>query len=541
MFKKLVLHKQFEYLFYSVIVLYCSLLVFKANLGVIDDHELVNTLLQGKTLPMFVNQSIGRFYPLDGYELNIISKFSVSAIAFYLYNTVQFIIAIFLLYKILIEVIGTQRKNIVYLSILFLIFAPGFITAWFRLLVPERSEFFWFIIFLYVFLRYQKNQIMIFILINLIAGNIALYYKEPAFLMLGSFSFFHLLLGWNELNSKQKIVDYLLILSSIIFIIVYYFVVYINKGPGFYGTTTINPILSFAKNIFNYGLSDPLIIFLMFPLVLYRIYIIIKNKKGNYLYDAMLFSSIIYVLVFFKLNMFAPHYLLPAYAFGFFPVLHFFIDEKLFKHLIFKTLIVVASFFIIFSSLPTGLHLMSYYKNVPRNFQNTLTFLSSYISDKSKDGQKISIFFDGVNRNGGEVHISFIKYLEFRGLKSNQFDIKSDEDDNGVLPIIPPSLDSPYTIHKQITGSKIAVGDLVIISPYTTKYVGLNKKEISAMKKQFDLVYHARSFLEIPNVGIKALLKGILRNKRDDLKNTKVMISENIYRMPLDFYVFRKK
>lgn len=58
----------------------------------------------------------------------------------------------------------------------------------------------------------------------------------------------------------------------------------------------LNQFLQMAKNIFNTALNDPLIIFILLPLVLYRIYQIIKLRKIDYLFDSMLFSSAIYAL-----------------------------------------------------------------------------------------------------------------------------------------------------------------------------------------------------------------------------------------------------
>lgn len=541
MFKK---YKKIDWIkifFYPIVLIYSGFIVMNASFGVIDDHGLLDTLLVGKEMPFFIIPEIGRFFPLDGYEYSLISNMSLLPISFYLYNAVQFFVIIYLMYKILVEIVDGKRQNIIFFAILFLIFMPGFTSSWLRLFIPERSELLFFIAFLFFFLKYQKEQKIVYLLVGLLSANIALYYKEPAFLMLGSFAFFHLVFGWKELNIKQKIFDFLLIISAFIFIVIYFFVVHVHKGDTLYGASTINPLLVFVKNIFNYTLSDPLVVFIMLPLVLWRIYAIIKSKKVNCLYDAMLFSSAIYVLVFLKLNMFAHHYLLPAYAFGLVAIVYFIFQEQLYKTIVFKFLGVLTGLFLIFSSLPTGLHLMSHYKNVPNNFQDTLSFLTRYIETKAVDGQRVSIFIDGVNRNGGEVHHSFIKYLEFRGLKSNQFDIKSDEDDNGILPIMEPKENASYTILSQITASNMVSGDLIIVTPYTAKYVGLDKKEISEMNDRLELLYHADSFLEIPNIGVKSVIKQFYRARQDSVKNNKVMASENIFQMPLDFYVFRKK
>ena len=523
------------------IATYGFILIVSANFGVIDDHGLLSTIAIGKDMPLFIMPDIGRFFPLNGYEWSLISNISVSPILFYTYNAIQVFIIAYLILSILENIFNYDNKYLSVYIILFLLFLPGFVTAWFRLFVPERSELFYFVIFLYFFLKYQKEQKIFYLLVGLTSANIALYYKEPAFLMLGSFAFFHLIFGWKEINFKQKIFDFLLMISSFIFILVYFFVVYLNKGETLYGTTTLNQFLQMAKNIFNMALSDPLIIFILLPLVLYRLYQIIKIRKIDYLFDSMLFSSAIYVLVYIKLNMFAHHYLLPSYAFGLIAISYFIFKEQFYKKVLFKILGIITLIFVLFSSLPTGLHLISHYKNVPNNFQKTLSFLQEYIAENSKDGEKVSIFFDGVNRNGGEVHHSFIKYLEFKGLNHNQFDIKSDENDNGILPIVAENSEALYAILKQSTLSEIKSGDLLIVTPYTAKYIGLEKKEMDKMSEKYALIYHAKSFLEIPNIGIKSIIKSIYRENKNYSIENRVMVSQNIFQMPLDFYVFKAR
>lgn len=533
-----------RFFFYFIVSIYGIIIVVGANFGVIDDHNLLDTLLIGKKLPLFIFPEIGRFYPLDGFEYNLISLISVSPYAFYLYNLIQFIILIFILQKLLLEILGFRYKNIIFLSILILILSPGFVTAWFRLFVPERSVLFFLIIFLYFYVLYQKEQKISYFVLGLISANIALYYKEPVFLMLGSFAFFHLVFGWKEINSKQRICDYALIASSVIFVAIYFFVVFLHKGNNLYGATNVNYLLQLLKNLFSYALCDPLIVFLLLPLAFWRLYRIIKTKSSDVLYDSLLFSSFIYMLVFLKLNLpFSYHYLLPVYSFGMFAILHYIFNLQIYKKLFFNFVLLVAFLSVLFSSLPTGLHLISHYKNVPNNFQNTLTFLSKYINKESKNGKKVSIFLDGVNRNTGvEVYHSFIKYLEFRGLDSSLFDIKSDEDDNGILKLQLTDPTSKYTIWRQTKASQIEKGDLVIITPYTTKYIGLSKKEIEEKFSEYELLYHADSILEIPNLGIKAVIKGVFAKISPPQEGVdKKMISRNIYNLPLDFYVLLKK
>lgn len=533
------LEKFLNIFFFLYVLSYALLIIHKANWGVIDDHTLISTIFIGKNIPFFINPEIGRFYPLDGFEYNLISKISVSPEIFYAYNAIQFVLLIVIFYKIIHNSLGMSKKSIfIYLILISLL--PGFVTAWFRLFVPERNVLFFVTIFLYFFLKFQNSQRWIYFIIALISGNLALYYKEPVFIMLGSFALFNLIFTWKQLNFKTKLFNFMIIASCSVFIIIYYLLVFSKRGETLYGTVNYNPYIHFLKNFFNYILSDPILIFILIPMVGWRLFsIIIIKAKYNPIFDSLLIASFFYLSVFLKLNMFSYYYLLPIYGFALPAILYFMLEYKLFKVLFWKILIFLTVICLTFSSLPLAFHLISHYKNVPNNFQATLSFLHKYIKEKATSGDRVTIFLDGVNRNTGvEVYHSFITYLESKGLNHEFFDIKSSEDDNKILPLKINDEKSPYSIWKSDKGSKIESGDLLIITPYTTKFISLEKNEIKEMEKEYEILYKTDSYIEIPNIGIKSLSKIIYKKL---VNKDKVILSENIYQLPLDFYVLRKK
>ncbi|MCS7205354.1 MAG: hypothetical protein NZ853_06635 [Leptospiraceae bacterium] len=290
----------FSVVFPFIIIVYGLLIVINANFSAIDDYVFVDNLLKGKPLPIdsFVLPEVGRFFPLLGFEYNFVALFSTSPYFFFGFNSIQFFIVVYLIYYLLKDYI--KDKKVIFFVILILIFLPSFVSSWHRLLLSERNVFFLLILFLIFFLKYQKDQKPLYIILSLIFANIALYYKEPVFLMLGSFAFFHLLFGWKELNPKQKLLDYLLIVSSFIFIVLYFFIVYINKGETPYGATEAQWILNFLKNSFRYSMYEPIIFFIILPAIILRIHeiLILKEKKPDIFHDSLLFSTFFYFFLF---------------------------------------------------------------------------------------------------------------------------------------------------------------------------------------------------------------------------------------------------
>ena len=524
---------------------YAFLIAYSPQLQVIDDHGLLNTLMVGGYFDGYLSENlfkIGRFYPLNMQEFNLISYlFGVHDVKYFYYLIAIEFCLVPLLFLLIFREAGINKKYLI-LTFIMLALTPGFVTGFFRMHIGERSVLLFITLFLYCFLSFHKEHKLIYAVFGIFFANVALYYKEPVFLLLGSFAFFHLLFSWNQLNLKQKIFDLLLILSSLTFLIVYFTLVFRHIGDHIYGLTTINPILVMAKNIFNGSLGDPLIVFVLIPLFFWRIYLIVnKMSNVNPLFDSLLFSSVIYVLVFVKLNMYAYHYLLPVYIFAIPAILYFFINEMLYKRKAFRLFASLAFLVTVFSSLPTSIHLISYYKNVPHNFQKTLTFLVGYIEKESSSGKKVTLFIDGVNKGSGvEVYISFIKYLEFRQIDTSKFKIKATEVDDGLIAFAQVDNKSPYEVFSQSRPSQIHKGDLLIISPYSNRYVGLNKDEIKVMLDKYDVIFHADSFMEVPDLGVKSILKYCFMRATFSSKNDKAMISQNVFQLPLDFYVLKK-
>lgn len=540
--------KVIEVCFYIFLFLYAFIIIVGANFSVIDDHMLLSTLLSGEKWRLFVFPELGRFFPLNGYEYNILSSISVSPLFFYSYNAVQFLIFCLLMYKLLLNLFGSEGKLISMLVILALVLTPGFATAWFRLLVGDRNAIFFLTIFIFTFLKFQKHQKVVYAVLGFISANIALYYKEPVFLLIGGLGLFHLVYGWRNLNVKQKIFDVSLLLSALVFVLLYLFVVYFKRSGVLYGETNISPLIAFTKNVFNYALNDPFVIFLLFPLFFYRIYLLVKKRELHYVFDSLLFVSVIYSLVFFMLNMFAYYYLLPVYAFAVPSVLYFWVNEKLYnRRTLFKILSIATGFFVLFSSVPTAIYFISHYKNVANNYQRTLSFLADYIHTEHKKGKRVSVFLDGVNRNESvEIYESFIKYLEFKGLKPSEFDFKSNEDDSGILKFFKSYISNNkalarYTVFQQPSKSEIRKGDLVILTPYTKHYISFDQREIKHLQNNYELIFRTYSYAEVPYLSIKTLIKYIFRQYKSMFSDNRLMISENIFGLPLDFYVFRAK
>jgi hypothetical protein len=356
--------------------------------------------------------------------------------------------------------------------------------------------------------------------------------------MLGAFGFFHLASAWNTLNVRQKLFDTLLIGSATIFIVIYYCMVYLKRGAVLYGDTPYDPVVLFAKNVANYFLSDPFLMVLLFGLLAYRAYeVATKKKRLESVYDAALLAGASYVLVLLKLNLWAYRYLLPAYAFAILGLVHFVAGARYVKKPVLKLAVVISLALYLASALPVALHLISFNKNGPRNFKNALVFLTDYIK---RDGRRVGIHLDGVNRGSGlEVYRSFGIYLLHQGLNADQFDLKSESPSDNALLFSQGESTNPFTVFRDAGATHIEAGELLIVTPYTFKFI--DRKYLKSVEENYELLYRAESTWVVPNIGLKSLARYYVMRLRDGSSSSNEVIhSSNVFGWP-DYYIFRKK
>lgn len=176
----------------------------------------------------------GRFFPLAYQMYNILLIFSanfVSPFFHYIFHGVCFVLSMFLMIKslLLIQQNTKDYKLIYWITILGVIFIGArlyscyincFATTWFNALIH--------ISILYFFLLFYHTKKWFYGLTSLIILTLQCYTSEVAFVIPLSWGVCGLLLMYRDLDRKEKILYLGMISSAIIFLIVYFFVVFIN-------------------------------------------------------------------------------------------------------------------------------------------------------------------------------------------------------------------------------------------------------------------------------------------------------------------------
>lgn len=508
---------------------FLALILAKPAFGPIDDHTLITTVIRGVRFPFSIHPEIGRFFPLNGQEFNLVPQSSTSPFWYYAVNAVEFACFSVVLWNLLR--LATGRAGLITGLAFLLLLSPASTDSWFRLLVPERTSTLLFGIFLVMYYKAQAQRKVLPAVLGVVSGTLALYYKEPGFLALGAFATVHLVLTWRTSPRFSKILDTALLASSAIFALVYFVVIYSHRGDALYGAQYSTAPLILLRTAFTYAMTDPALVLGLLPLAAYRMWKVIKEPGAALpFFDSMLAGGTMYVLAYFVLRLRSPHYLLPAYVFAL-PPLIYYVSESGGRRV--KQVLAVAIFSLyLMSALPIGLFTLSQNKYVPINYSKTIAFLRQDLAQSESEDRPM-IFLDGVNRGSGiESYVSLVAYLEWFGLR---FDVGSEQpsNDSAIYHVDPSSKYSVFRDPGVLTPKR---GELVVACECYS--LPLNKSYFEHKELDYDLLFSTHSPLAIPDLSLRNVAKYLV----SELSPQSGLIGggRNFHRGP-DYYVFRKR
>jgi len=299
-----------------VVIVLTFFVVYKANWLFGDQAEWLRTTAISK-IEEFSHHIIpaeGRFCPLCHFSYNILIyiPFGYTATAHYILNAVSFIIFviafIFLLNKIVI-VGHNSILNIwiVVCTMLFLIqrIYPVFLDVIF----PERIVVTLLAVFMFFTWKFYKTNKWNYGIIALLCAVYMVYCKEPLFGALLVFAITNLVLNWKNLSSNNRIFQWILVVNSLIFVILYYFFVYRGIVSPYTGNHGENNWINMSLRM----IWGQKIVILAIILFFFRIYAIFFIKiRDSLFYDGLLFAGLAYFGACLVLKLNYTYYYLPA-------------------------------------------------------------------------------------------------------------------------------------------------------------------------------------------------------------------------------------
>ncbi len=493
----------------------------------------------------FFQATGGRYSPLNGLSQQIISYLSFSPIFFFLYNYIVGCFSIIIILKITSNLSYDFR----YVPVL-IIFLPGFSETYYTFYSGEPTLIlFWCILLLClynIFLRNTSTSISS-LLIILTTANIALYHKEPGFIILIVFSasyLFGYLFSHNKRGSiDEKFVYKIFILialisSSIAYLIQYLFFSLRSFKTGYLSSLTPDWSLTGRlyysfKALILYIISDPIITVILPLFFILSLFLRRKTKSRNNLsdhnqlylfYTCLSFSVMCYLGFFLSLGIHAQHYLLPTYPFavisltGYLQVFMPMIKNKL-KHLYVLVPVALTALLLVnslFSSINVAVNL----KVSSYNFMRYKDALIQKIDNINLIGNnRVNFYLPGKKDIGTDAyrHKAILKFFDV-----DMDNIKFEYNNANQNWVEYSSASS--------TENLIQIGDLFLITPNST----ISQEEIMANLHDLHLrnIFQTQSayYFEIPE--IRHFLKFIMLKK-----NPKSLVHQMIYR-EADFAIY---
>jgi len=448
---------------------------------------------------------------------------------YYLYNAAQLMVFFFLFRFVLGR--ATSSRALVNLATLGVVLAPGFPMAWFRLHVPERDVVFFLAVFLASFLALDRTSRPLALLGGgLAAGNLALYYKEPVFVLLGVFSLCYLA-GPREKTARwQRHLSVLMLLGCGVFLAFYYLVVFQQMAGPRYGNPS-SGALTFLWDAVGYGaINDPVMLVLVLPLFVSRVYVLVRDKGAfKPLPDSMLFAGVAYAGAFLFLRIRSPYYLLPSYILAMPGLVHhlrkLWVETRVWRSLSYLTALLFCTV-----GVATTLRVISDAKYWPINLTGATDAIAERLRASRSDSRRKIVLLDVKPRDGLEMCVSFNAFLRARGIPPNRFCVASSGRVGDAvvaqeaLPVVP-------FVTQEDCGRATGIGDLVVVIPYMS-HITDYRTLFSWLGQQHRLIFQSESGLAFPN-----LLRFLKDMAQGHARFRDVLFSPAYYP---DFFVFER-
>ena len=434
--------------------------------GPIDDHQFINTLLQGKSFGSYVMPALGRFIPLTAQEYVLASVFiNPSPTLFHVIGGLKAVacgvlLIICLLATGLPPVGGAILWSAGLLSI-------GFANAAVRLQIGEINILFFTLIFIATTLRVTARKepsrtgpalpaepyVEFFGACALVTTFL---YKELAFVFALTFASAELFRRWRQGIPLTTRTIRLLLVSGVAYIVFY---------VSWRATLTSTAYSSFHADSFTYVFSsyarnDPLIIYLLLPFTALRVAVVLRTPSRQTLYDALLLAATAYVCAYLTLRIYNTYYLLPVYGFAVCGLAGV-ISEWKSKTL--RAIVLTIAALLGANNLPQALSDAQALKAISNNHYQFVRNLSEYLwESRAIANAPRNLLLQGVNPGHGiEIIVSLRAFLSYFGTPDAAYQLVTTEASNNT------AISNYYGV-KSRADYKPAPDDLVVYNPYQT-------------------------------------------------------------------------
>ena len=278
------------------IIAICSYFIV-ANAAWVDYDDSQVIMYTGWDKPIFgffVDPAFGRFFPLDYTVYDILPIFydgQIPPVAHYAIHVFWFIIYMAFFAAIGLHILKDEKPIWKYvITFALLITVLGRTYGHFMQLWTGIWTIFTFIpIFLYGYIRFSETKKWGYGILALIAINYVLYYYETMFTIPVAIGACSLLFSYKKQDKQERIFNYLLIASGVLFLLLYLILV-VPRIEHMYHHYTKDSLLANAMKI----LFAQKIMWLVIVALVVRVVAFVKKQANYTIYDNMLLASCAY-------------------------------------------------------------------------------------------------------------------------------------------------------------------------------------------------------------------------------------------------------
>ena len=509
---------------------YIYLILYQEDFAWGDNNHFTHFSLIGKNYAPPIWPFSGRFFPLGHQEFNLIRFFSKSPTGYHGFPIFQLLIVMTGIWIVLNNLPVWFRLLIMTL----VMSTTSFVMSFFGLVYTERNVIFWLIILLVCFQYFLKTGSRFYFCSVLIATQFALYYKEPVFVLIGSFAtipiVFHALSKKSLVRQKKYrefCQTHLLEIAQIILIIFFllYFTISILPQTTF-GYATSKSIGTYSALI-SYLQIDFWLTAFVITLFSRSFYLVLTKKSPDLFWDSLAIGAFFYFLAYVKLQMFEKYFMAPV---DFVAILYlgqliypWFSEHKKVLSGITATIIgLIACHNIVYSSF----HIIE-----RKNLIQGKVQLSRFVKDYAEQNniRNVNLFFP----YSKDYHLMLIStFMEYKGLNlPNNQPLEQDE--------VTVTLKSPYIYPKNNCIKSPPFGrcfhaqtpnleDLIVVLADDA----VSAQELVKLKQQQNIVFHYQ-----PRIPISPKIFSVFKKFP---KISKISQFEPIEDNLLHIYVFQK-
>jgi hypothetical protein len=434
------------FLFSLFLVSYIFLIFYREDFSDFDNSQLTFYSLSGRQFGMPIWKESGRFWPLGLQEYNFISLFGKSPAAFHSFSVFQLLVLLACCFFALKRVRPVYRL----VALTLLLITPGFIHSFFELIYSERNILFWLSIFIVSFQHFLRTGSRFTFFGVLISAQFALYYKEPMFILIGTFAVVRLFYYLH--SSVQVHRSRLSIPSCLSFVQAHWIDVSLLSLSGLFVLLYVTSILPYIQEAYSedkrlssllvlqdYLKIDFLLVAMLVVFAAKLVLIVQKRIKLDLFWEPLALGAILYGAAYIKLGMFKTYFMAPV---DFITILYIgdflsradqifrtfkFSKPKIGK-LFFQTVIVAMIAVILNQSINQSSLLILDRKMFIDSNDQLVSFIQEY--GKSQEKSYLQLFF--VNSKSNFHIMEFLAFLEYKGFSARP---GKTVDDNTVITI----------------------------------------------------------------------------------------------------------